>query len=613
MVSMQFAQVSWLFVIFITCAIASFLLCALAKMLFPTFRSGEHKPGTHRADLPSSGREIKTIELPLVGGPVFICVIIGIGLAAGFFFQLAYNQWVILLISLGVIFCYGLVGFMDDWNKVYSQQGISERSKFTGIFLISAAAAICYFFLLPAGRQSYSFWKDLPLLNTLLCAHPSLAPICNVAFPQAAYFGWLIFLVLLIGFTGSATAISVDFSDGFDGLAGGLVFSAALALAITVTGLLNAQHPEGFVLEILSLAGAGAVLGFLPWNWPSSWAARRSVNAKRHAKIYMGDSGALALGGLLAIISLFSRNEFLLLNTIGGVFVLEALSVIVSARLLAPFFRKHLHILRFANTTTFVPHTEFPLPFLATPLHHHFDLLGWDRKRLVYTAWALGAIFALLSVMVSIDTITWQRYLARFLALVLMVFVWSSGTWTKSYFVGKQPAARKRHRRLALYYGFPLVLMGMPLYHHVETIEASEDLIETPAEDDALWQRMSIFDARAMLGLYCYRAGYFPAAFAQWSRIPERNRLLRPEIMRLHAEVENRLALEKQETQPMRVLKAERPQRPILTGNLPPADLPNPYEPISDAEIEQGNEGGPWSETAPETTEAANTPTQTLQ
>jgi hypothetical protein len=319
----------------------------------------------------------------------------------------------------------------------------------------------------------------------------------------------------------------------------------------------------------------------------------------------MGDSGALALGGLLAMIAIFSRNEILLLTTIGGVFVLEALSVIISTRILTPLYRRRLRILRFTNKDRFIPHTEFPLPFLAAPLHHHFDLLGWNRKHLVYGAWALGAIFATLSVMISVDTIVWQRYMARFLAFVLMAIIWSSGTWTKSYFVGKQDTpGRKRHSRLALYYGYPLAIMGIKLFHHVESIEASEDVIETPSEEAALWQRMNIYDARAMLGLYCYRAGYYPAAMAQWSRIPERNRVLRPEIALLLAEIDSRLALEKQETQPMKRsqlrAKIEEAQQPIFTGNLPPADMPNPHEPISEEEMNSGTTGSPWKALVPD-------------
>jgi hypothetical protein len=130
--------------------------------------------------------------------------------------------------------------------------------------------------------------------------------------------------------------------------------------------------------------------------------------------------------------------------------------------------------------------------------------------------------------------------------------------------------------------------MGISLYHLVEIIEANEDVIETPAEELALWHRMSIYDARAMLGLYCYRAGYYPAALAQWTRIPDSNRKLRPSIQHLLEELNSRLALEEQETQPMRRDQILR-QQPVITGNLPPADLPNPHEPVRSEEIREGH------------------------
>ncbi len=301
----------------------------------------------------------------------------------------------------------------------------------------------------------------------------------------------------------------------------------------------------------------------------------------------MGDSGALGLGGMLAMVAIFSRNEIFLVM-IGGAFVLEGLSAFISAKVMTPFFRSRLKMMRFASSKEFVPHTEFPKPFLATPLHHHFDLLGWDRRRLVYAAWALGAGFAALGVWVGLDEVGWQRWVARFLVLILAWAVWSSGSWTRRYFVGKHPAERTRRRRLALYYGYPYQLMGLPLYHRVEIIEASEDVIETPAEELALWQRMTIYDARAMLGLYCYRAGYYPAALAQWTRIPEENRTLRPLIAQLLAELDGRLALEKQETQPLR---RDQIMTPIISGNLAPADLPNPHEPVRSEEIMDGHEG----------------------
>ena len=567
----------FLLCICVACAAFSLLLCGIARMLFPKFRSGEFKPGPHRSDLPAGGREIKTIELPLVGGPAFIIAITLTGIGAGILFSFSRQQWILLLIGLGATFGYMVVGFIDDWHKVYSKEGLRQRSKFIAVLSVSVAAALLYFFLLARGRVPYTPYTELPIIDTLLNTK---------LFPYATY-AWLVVLILITGVIGSGTSLSVDFSDGLDGLAGGLVFSAALAFGIIVTGILNT--PEGIVLEVLSLLCASGVVGYLPWNWPSSWAARKG-SSKRHAKIYMGDSGALGLGGMLAMIAIFSRNETLLVM-IGGAFVLEGLSAFMSAKVMTPFFRNRLQTLRFASSREYVPHTEFPLPFLATPLHHHYDLLGWDRSRLVYGAWALGAGFAALGVMVGLDQVAWQRWVARFLLLILAWVVWSSGSWTRRYFVGKHPAERTRRRRLALYYGYPYRLMGIPLYHRVEIIEASEDVIETPAEELALWQRMTIYDARAMLGLYCYRAGYFPAALAQWTRIPERNRALRPDIARLLAEVDNRLALEKQETQPMRRDQIMRkPPPPIISGNLLPADLPNPYEPVRSEETMDGHD-----------------------
>ncbi|HWS83156.1 MAG TPA: hypothetical protein VN207_02745, partial [Ktedonobacteraceae bacterium] len=407
-----------LLLLFLICAIASFLVCRLAKALFPKFRSGEHKPGTHRPDILPGGREIKTIELPLIGGPSFILTIVGTGIGAAYLLHFSRDQWTLLLIALGATLGYTLVGFIDDWGKVYRNTGISEYAKFTGVFLVGCTAAALYFFLLPnIGQESYSIWKDLPILNTILCVHPIKGTQnCSIVGNPVSYYSWLIFLILLTGCVGSATSICVDFSDGLDGLAGGLVFSASLAMGIVVASLVG-QEPKGLVLEVLALLSAGAILGYLPWNWPSAWAARKG-KAPRRAKIYMGDSGALGLGGLLAMIAIFSRNELLLL-LIGGAFVLEGASAFISARVLVRIFRRRLQVLRFASSREFVPHTEFPLPFLATPLHHHFDLLGWDRRKLVYGAWALGACFAVLGVLSSLGQIGWQRYLARFLCVLL--------------------------------------------------------------------------------------------------------------------------------------------------------------------------------------------------
>ena len=327
----------WLLLIFVVSAALSLILCNLARKLFPTFRSGEHKPGMHRSDLSAGGREIKTIELPLVGGPAMTIAIICTGIAAGYLLQFTEFQWTLLLIGLGSTVGYTLVGFIDDWKKVYSNEGLSEKAKFSGVFLVSLTTAALYFFLLPSrGQEPYSPWADLPLLNSVFCAvNPATQAHCLIP-PAVAHYGWLICLMVITGVIATLTSLSVDFSDGMDGTAGGLVFSSALALGIVTIGIIDPKHPWGVVLSVLALLCAGSVLGYLPGNWPSAWKARRGSTARRRATIYMGDSGALALGGLLAIIAIFARNELLLLM-IGGAFVLEGLSALIQARILTRF------------------------------------------------------------------------------------------------------------------------------------------------------------------------------------------------------------------------------------------------------------------------------------
>src|SRR5947209_6666261 len=248
---------SLLFLIFAGCSVLSLLLCWIGKLLFPKFRSGEFKPGPHRPDLLlSTGQEIKTIELPLVGGQAITLSIVATGICAGFLFNFRPDQWTLLIIGLAATVGFMLVGLIDDWYKVHHNEGISERAKAAGVILVSMAAALVYYLLTAQGRQPYSPYSDI--LGALFNRVP---------------LAWLICLMVVTGVIGGVTSISVDFADGLDGLAGGLVFSAALAFGIIITGSLNPKHPEGIVLEVLALLCAGSVLGFLPWNWPSSWAA----------------------------------------------------------------------------------------------------------------------------------------------------------------------------------------------------------------------------------------------------------------------------------------------------------------------------------------------------
>jgi len=161
----------WLFLMFIVCTVMSVLLCGVARKLFPNFRSGEYKLGPHRSDLtpvdgqeiqhiaelsangqgaknvvapPASGQEITIIELPLVGGPALTLAILVSGIVAGFLLHFSHEQWTLLLIALGATLGYMTVGFVDDWHKVFSKEGLRERSKFFAVLTVSVSAAVLY-------------------------------------------------------------------------------------------------------------------------------------------------------------------------------------------------------------------------------------------------------------------------------------------------------------------------------------------------------------------------------------------------------------------------------------------------------------------------------------
>ncbi len=540
---------------FIVAAALSLVFCFMARQLFPRFRSGEHKQGVFRPDQstgslrfdissskrrveqPAGGRDIPAMELPLVGGPAMTIAAIGASLLTAWILrdQLSYDQWKLLLILLAGMAGFTLVGFLDDFQKWRRGNGISELQKFAGVLIVSLLIGAALNRQIPSARFAYSPYSEIPLLGEII---------------KRVHFAWPIFFLLLTSTVSSATSLSVDFSDGLDGLAGGLMVSAALGFA----AIILVQHdPDNLPLVLAALVTAGSSLGFLPQNWPSSWAARgRSRRVRRAARIYMGDSGALGLGGMLGLIAIVSRQELPLIF-IGGAFVLEGYSALYQ-RLIARFFRKFLRVIRFSRTKDTVSHTEFPLPFMATPMHHHFDLLGWDRRRLVFGAWTLGAMFATLSVAAALAPFTWQRYLARFVALVIAIVVWRSGRWTRSYFVGLHPLSESGRRQLALFYGYPYTIFGKAMYHLVETVpEIGEEAIQGPIEDSFLWQRTSIYDARASLGYCCYRAGYYNAAINQWKRIPRPNLKVRPDISDMLRGADQLMLMERETTQPMRL------------------------------------------------------------
>jgi UDP-N-acetylmuramyl pentapeptide phosphotransferase/UDP-N-acetylglucosamine-1-phosphate transferase len=525
------------------------IMCGIALGLFPWFRSGERKPGDFKAEdsggsmqIDRVGRngkavkfKVRSSELPLVGGPAMLIAISAACLGVGYALNLNDTQWILMAILLLAMLGYGVVGFVDDVRKVYRGTGISEIQKFIGVTLVSLLAAIAFNRLIIdpklTARLAYSPYFDTPFIGHYLVD---------------LHFTWIIFFLLLTVTVASSTSLAVDFTDGMDGLSGGLLLSAALAFAVVLIGLNNILLLPA-ILVVLAMAGAS--LGYLPFNWPSSWGSRGARGAKRRAKLIMGDSGSLALGGLLALVALISRLEFLLI-IIGGVFLLEGLSALISARILVRFFRLSLFHERFRAKRGF-PHTELPLPFLATPMHHHYDLLGWDRKKLVYTTWLIGAFLGLLGVASVIGAYTWERYLARFVGVLTLVALWQLGAVTRSFFIGLAPTGApaspdqpEEPRKLALYYGLPFKLFRWKLYACRDVTNVSEEELSNSAERLSLWQRMSVFDARALLGYYCYRAGEMHDAVRVLEYIPRPNLQVRPEINEMLLEARNQIAME---------------------------------------------------------------------
>jgi phospho-N-acetylmuramoyl-pentapeptide-transferase len=259
--------------------------------------------------------------------------------------------WAVLLVTGG----YGLLGFLDDYSKVTKQTtaGISGRVRLlleAAIAMAAVALIIVY-----AGKPA-----DAPELLTSVAL-----PFFKQVLLDLHWF-YLAFGAFII--VGAANA--VNFTDGLDGLATVPVMIAAAAygfIAYLVGNFLFANylqlHQVPGVGEIAVYCGAmiGSGLGFLWYNAPP-------------AKIFMGDTGALALGGGIGAVAVATRQE-IILGVIGGLFVAETLSVIIQV---AWFRRTGRRI------------------FLMAPIHHHFEKLGWSESTVVIRFWIISIMLALL-------------------------------------------------------------------------------------------------------------------------------------------------------------------------------------------------------------------------
>ena len=299
---------------------AAFMLAILLSPLFiPVLR--RLKFGQYIREEGPKGHQ-KKAGTPTMGGLVFILAAV---LTMFLFAEPTPELGVLLLSMLG----YGFIGFLDDFIKVALKRNLG----LTAVQKVFLQLLLAFTVFLCLQRMNHPFTVSVPVFGWELD------------------LGWTyLFLLILINL---ATTNAVNLTDGLDGL-----LSGTAAIAFAAYGIIAWVYMKPEV-ALFSCAMMGAVLGFLVFN-------------AHPAKVFMGDTGSLAIGGALAAIAVLSKTELLLI-VIGGVFVIEALSVIIQ-------------VVSYKTRKKRV--------FWMSPIHHHFELSGWSEWRVVVTFWLIGFLFA---------------------------------------------------------------------------------------------------------------------------------------------------------------------------------------------------------------------------
>jgi phospho-N-acetylmuramoyl-pentapeptide-transferase len=270
-----------------------------------------------------------------------------------------------ILLALFSLFAFAAIGFVDDYAKVSKQRNLGLTAKRKLWFQVFVSLVVGIGLLVLATRSAYSTELMIPFLKRL---HPELVIHSLLSSPHLwplAFVPFLVFVSLVI--TGASNAVNL--TDGLDGLAIGCTVIAAGAL--TVLTYVSSNYRWATYLEIQYIprvgeltvfcgALVGASLGFLWYN-------------AHPAEIFMGDVGSLSLGGALGVIAVIIKQEILLFF-VGGIFVLEAVSVILQV---GSFKLRGKRIFRMA------------------PIHHHFELMGWSESKVIVRFWIAALVFAL--------------------------------------------------------------------------------------------------------------------------------------------------------------------------------------------------------------------------
>src|SRR6266851_2892896 len=270
--------------------------------------------------------------------------------------------WIIVFATLA----FGAVGFADDYLKLVKRRslGLTGRQKLLFQLIIAIGVWLILYISTRYLDTKYSWNVSIPFFKD------TAIPNGISTIPAGLYL--ILIVVVLLGATNA-----VNLTDGLDGLAISITFIAMTALtAFTYLSsdlrwarYLDLTHrPEAAELTVFCGALAGASLGFLWFNAPP-------------AEVFMGDVGSLAIGGAIGTIGVLTKQEFMLLM-VGGVFVIEALSVILQ-----------VSVFKMTKSTSGVGRRVFKM----TPLHHHFEMVGWKEPKIVFRFLILAILFALLS------------------------------------------------------------------------------------------------------------------------------------------------------------------------------------------------------------------------